>query len=185
MSDTHDSNCENRPGGEYDGKTLAGRPIPCHCVARADGRARADREIAQAQRNPDDLTPEMVDSAQTVARHAWVATKDVSEWTALFATGDEGTDRPLYREYQRVVLNTLIDLAQERLHELRQPLQPVKRQPTVREQIAALYSRHSLPIGTEWTAEIDAKLGTEWDTIPGTDDEKEAILNLMKAEQAA
>lgn len=41
---THDDSCENRPGGEYDGKLLGGRPIPCHCPARAQGIARAIAE---------------------------------------------------------------------------------------------------------------------------------------------
>jgi hypothetical protein len=42
---THDQECENLPGGTYHGKTIGSLPIPCHCVARADGRALAEREL--------------------------------------------------------------------------------------------------------------------------------------------
>lgn len=40
----HDADCELRPGGKYYGRKLGGRPIPCHCEARASGRRRADQE---------------------------------------------------------------------------------------------------------------------------------------------
>ena len=49
----HDSQCENRPGGEYAGKTVGQvfggtstlTPIPCHCLSRADGRRAAQRQL--------------------------------------------------------------------------------------------------------------------------------------------
>ena len=47
----HDSGCENLPGGEYHGKMIGGLPIPCHCPARAAGRARAEREIKREERS--------------------------------------------------------------------------------------------------------------------------------------
>jgi len=50
LANEHDEQCENLPGGDYAGKTIGGRPIPCHCVAREHGRKLAQREIAAAQR---------------------------------------------------------------------------------------------------------------------------------------
>lgn len=48
MSD-HDDKCELRPGGAYDGLSLGGRPIPCHCSARKAGRIKAEREMRDLQ----------------------------------------------------------------------------------------------------------------------------------------
>jgi len=45
---THDGRCENRPGGEYHGKTIGGRGIPCHCPARAEGRRLAQEDMRRA-----------------------------------------------------------------------------------------------------------------------------------------
>lgn len=39
----HDDECENRKGGEYHGKKLNGKKIPCHCPARKQGREDAAR----------------------------------------------------------------------------------------------------------------------------------------------
>jgi len=52
----HDEKCENRPSGEYHGKTVGEvfggtctmTPIPCHCPARAAGKAQAEREISRS-----------------------------------------------------------------------------------------------------------------------------------------
>lgn len=46
----HDERCELLPGGRYDGLLLAGLPVPCHCPARAEGIAQAERELARARR---------------------------------------------------------------------------------------------------------------------------------------
>lgn len=47
----HDTQCEQAPGGAYFGRTVqhSNPPmaIPCHCPARADGAARAAREMAR------------------------------------------------------------------------------------------------------------------------------------------
>lgn len=53
---SHDSQCENLPGGEYFGKTVGEvfggsstmTPIPCHCRAREDGRRQAEREARKS-----------------------------------------------------------------------------------------------------------------------------------------
>jgi hypothetical protein len=47
MATTHDSKCEQLPGGAYFGRTIGNpaMPIPCHCEARAAGRKRAEREM--------------------------------------------------------------------------------------------------------------------------------------------
>jgi hypothetical protein len=49
MATKHDDKCENLPGGRYYRKTIAGRPIPCHCVARKAGRDKAERELRRAK----------------------------------------------------------------------------------------------------------------------------------------
>jgi hypothetical protein len=41
----HDSECEIRPGGQYDGVTINGFQVPCHCPARKAGRDQADRQM--------------------------------------------------------------------------------------------------------------------------------------------
>lgn len=47
MTELHDDQCEQRPGGKYHGRTIGNppMPIPCHCRARESGRQKAEREI--------------------------------------------------------------------------------------------------------------------------------------------
>ena len=42
----HDEQCEQRPGGEYEGRTIGvpPMPLPCHCAARDQGRRQAGEE---------------------------------------------------------------------------------------------------------------------------------------------
>lgn len=77
----------------------------------------------------EELTPAMVAKATDVAGDLVKGASSggsIDVWTRLFATGDESIDRPLYRQYKEVILNTLVDVARAELERMRQNPIPAK-----------------------------------------------------------
>lgn len=63
-----------------------------------------------------DLTPEMAEAAEQVARAAINGIDAWETWGRQFAAGVAEADRPaLYQEYQRTIMHALVDMANDRL----------------------------------------------------------------------